>query len=174
MKFLLIVIILTLLITDETKCQTFFASSRKSFNQSRNILKEKILSAENQQEKSFFLEIDSVDFNLDLPKIANKIHRDSVYNVVEENAYFLGSETEMYDYIYKNIAKNHKKKGVTVVIKLIVENFGGISHPHVLSCGNDEKLANDILKLVKTMKVWTPGKILGFDVSSHYIITVKF
>lgn len=167
---LLLIIPLTLFFIQTTQSQILYAGSVKSFKANINLIKQEVLSFENQTSKLNFSAKDSVDFKLDAPKIMSLIHRDSVYTHVEEEAYFMDGQKEMLEYISKNISKKYKKKGTKIVIKLTIENFGGISHPHVLSCGNDEKLANQVLNIVRTMKIWTPAKIFGFDVNSYYTI----
>jgi hypothetical protein len=167
---LLLIILLTLFFIQTTQSQILYAGTAKSLKANLMLIQREVMSFENQNSKPYFSGKDSVDFKLDAHKIMSLIHRDSVYTHVEEEAYFMDNKEEMLEYISKNISKSRKKKGTKVVIKLIVENFGGISHPHVLSCGNDEKLANEVLKIVQTMKIWTPAKILGFDVNSYYTI----
>jgi hypothetical protein len=170
----LLLIILCLSFAQKVQSQILFASSRKSISSNIPTIKKGLLALDGKTEQNFYSEKDSVDFKLDTPKIINLINRDSIYTKVEEEAYFKGGKEEMYNHIYKNLSKNHKRKGTKVVLKLTIENFGGISHPHVLSCGNDEKLANDILKIVQTMKIWTPAKIFGFDVNSYYQLVVVY
>jgi hypothetical protein len=170
----LIVMFIYLFFLQETNAQILLASSKKSLKMSVEVVKRGLLELNSVSKNNFFTPKDSVDFKLDIAQIAKLIHRDSIYTQVEEEAYFMEGRSKTNDYILKNIPKNHKRKGTVVVIKLIIENFGGISHPHVLISGNDEKLANDILKIVKNMKVWTPAKIFGLDVSSYHTLTLQY
>jgi hypothetical protein len=175
MKILLCLCFNTLFLSlHEINAQILWATSKKSLKMSVDLVKKELLSIENNAEKTYFSAKDSVDFKLDSPKISILIHRDSIYHQVEENAYFMSGKTEMDEYISKKLSKNHKKKGVTVVIKITIESYGEMRQPHVLSTGGDEILANDLLKIVKAMKIWTPAKIFGFDVSSYYILTLRY
>jgi hypothetical protein len=167
---LLLIIPLTLFFIQSTQSQILFAGTNNPLKTKLSLIKTEILNLENQSTDSFFSRKDSVDFKLDAPKIMSLIHRDSVYSNVEEEAYFMDGKKAMFEYITKNLSKSFKKKGTKIILKLTIENFGGMSHPHVLSCGNDEKLANEVLKIVRTMKIWTPAKIFGFDVNSFYTI----
>ena len=109
-----------------------------------------------------------------------------VYDVVENNAQFKGGEAAMYKFItenmkYPQIAIANKKQG-KMNVQLLVEKDGTLSDYKVLGnpnpFGDDEAgkaLEEEGLRVLKlTSGNWTPAKVKGKTVRSHFVIPIIF
>ena len=109
-----------------------------------------------------------------------------VYDVVENNAQFKGGEAAMYKFItenmkYPQIAIANKKQG-KMNVQVLVEKDGTLSDYKVLGnpnpFGDDEAgkaLEEEGLRVLKlTSGNWTPAKVKGKTVRSHFVIPIIF
>ena len=109
-----------------------------------------------------------------------------VYDVVENNAQFKGGDAAMYKFItenmkYPQIAIENKKQG-KMNVQVLVEKDGTLSDYKVLGnpnpFGDDEAgkaLEEEGLRVLKlTSGNWTPAKVKGKTVRSHFVIPIVF
>ena len=109
-----------------------------------------------------------------------------VYDVVENNAQFKGGDAAMYKFItenmrYPQIAIANKKQG-RMKVQVLVEKDGTLSDYKVLGnpnpFGDDEAgkaLEEEGLRVLKlTSGNWTPAKVKGKTVRSHFVIPIVF
>jgi len=109
-----------------------------------------------------------------------------VYDVVENNAQFKGGDAAMYKFItenmrYPQIAIANKKQG-KMNVQVLVEKDGTLSDYKVLGnpnpFGDDEAgkaLEEEGLRVLKlTSGNWTPAKVKGKTVRSHFVIPIVF
>jgi protein TonB len=90
---------------------------------------------------------------------------------------FMGNDDALYAYVYKNIlypklAKENNIEG-RVIVRFVVEKDGSISNTNILrklGFGCDE----EVIRLIKSMPKWFPGKQNGKPVRVYYTLPIVF
>jgi len=90
---------------------------------------------------------------------------------------FVGGEIELNKFLnknmlYPNLAKENNIEG-RVIIRFVVEKDGSLSNIEILKklgFGCDE----EVIRLIKTMPKWNPGKTYGKAVRVNYILPIVF
>ena len=102
---------------------------------------------------------------------------DSIYNVVSENAEFPGGNMAASNWISKNMTypEECRKKGIEgrVVIKFVVNKDGSIVDAEAVKSPHPA-LAEEGLRVVKSMPKWKPAKEGGKVVRSRFNIPIVF
>lgn len=102
-----------------------------------------------------------------------------IFIIPDEEAYFPGGMKEMQNFIAENIiypevaVNNHIRGRVTV--RFYVNKEGVISDVKIMKgipdCPECDK---EVIRVVKLMPNWIPGKNLGEPIDSYYILPVIF
>jgi protein TonB len=91
---------------------------------------------------------------------------------------FPGGEREMLKYIQENLIypKLALKKQIQgrSICQFIVEKDGSISHIQVVRSSGNKSLDRAAIRVIKTMPKWTPGRLQGKIVRTHYVLPVNF
>jgi periplasmic protein TonB len=121
---------------------------------------------------SIFLSLSSVrSFSQDT------IQDNKVYTVVENIPVYPGGDAALMEFLSDNIRypEEAKTSGVTgtVMVRFIVEKDGSVTNAKILQ-GLDGGCNEEVLRVVKLMKKWTPGKQNGKAVRVLYNLPVKF
>ena len=91
---------------------------------------------------------------------------------------FPGGQQELLKYIQENLIypKQALKKQIQgrSICQFIVEKDGSISHIQVVRSSGNKSLDRAAIRVIKTMPKWTPGRLQGKIVRTHYVIPVKF
>lgn len=100
-----------------------------------------------------------------------------IYEVVEETAEFPGGEKAAVYWILSRIdfskyAQQFDMQG-RVIVKFVVEINGSISNVKVVR-SLDKDLDEEVVRLVKKMPKWKPGRMNGVAVRSYYTLPVLF
>ena len=102
---------------------------------------------------------------------------DSIYNVVSENAEFPGGDVALSDWMRKNMKypEECRKQGIQgrVVIKFVVNKDGSIVDLETVRSLHPA-LAEEGLRVVKSMPKWKPAKENGKVVRSRFNIPIMF
>ena len=102
---------------------------------------------------------------------------DSIYNVVSENAEFPGGDVALSDWMRKNMKypEECRKQGIQgrVVIKFVVNKDGSIVDLETVRSPHPA-LAEEGLRVVKSMPKWEPAKEGGKVVRSRFNIPIMF
>ncbi|MBQ2011666.1 MAG: TonB family protein, partial [Bacteroidaceae bacterium] len=102
---------------------------------------------------------------------------DSIYNVVSENAEFPGGNMAASNWISKNMTypEECRKQGIEgrVVIKFVVNKDGSIVDAEAVKSPHPA-LAEEGLRVVKSMPKWKPAKEGGKVVRSRFNIPIVF
>jgi protein TonB len=107
---------------------------------------------------------------------------DTIYAIalVDTPPMFPGGEDSLKSYIYKNLrypelAKENDIQG-TVYASFIIDKTGKVTNPVIKKGlkGVGVTCDNEVLRLIKNMPNWSPGKLHGKPVKVEYIIPVKF
>ena len=102
---------------------------------------------------------------------------DSIYNVVSENAEFPGGNMAASNWISKNMTypEECRKQGIEgrVVIKFVVNKDGSIVDAEAVKSPHPA-LAEEGLRVVKSMPKWKPAKEGGKVVRSRFNIPIMF
>ena len=102
---------------------------------------------------------------------------DSIYNVVSENAEFPGGDVALSDWMRKNMKypEECRKQGIQgrVVISFVVNKDGSIVDLETVRSPHPA-LAEEGLRVVKSMPKWEPAKEGGKVVRSRFNIPIMF
>ena len=103
--------------------------------------------------------------------------KDSIYNVVSENASFPGGDVALSDWMRKNMKypEECRKQGIQgrVVISFVVNKDGSIVDLETVRSPHPA-LAEEGLRVVKSMPKWEPAKENGKVVRSRFNIPIMF
>lgn len=99
-----------------------------------------------------------------------------VYTSVDKLPEFIG-QRYLHDYMRMNLrypdeAKTQKIEG-RVEVKFIIDEQGNLSNPTVIS-SPDELLSSEVLRVVSTMKEWSPAEVNGKKVRAYFTLPVEF
>lgn len=127
------------------------------------------------------IEIEEVDidddFEMEIQEEEEEEAGDEVFVVVEDPPSFPGGDGEMMQYIQKNIKypKKERELGIQgrVVVSFVVNPDGNLSNFEVLVSPSDN-LAEEALRVVKSMPKWQPGKQRGKAVKVRVNLPVMF
>ncbi len=115
--------------------------------------------------------------NLFTPESSLNDGEDKVFTVVDEQASFPGGETALYKFLGSHIEYPEKarEKGITgiVLVKFVVEKDGRLSNIEIvkgIGGGCDE----EVLRVMKTMPPWIPGKVNGKKIRTEFKLPVAF
>lgn len=104
-----------------------------------------------------------------------KITDTSVYEAVDEPPQFPGGDSALGKYLGKNIrvSKATLKEQIQsrFISKFIIEKDGTVSNSHIINPLN-KAMAKEVLRVVKAMPKWIPGKLNERKVRVSYSIPV--
>lgn len=107
---------------------------------------------------------------------ATHIQRE-VFTTVEQMPEFPGGNSALFSFLSKKIKypkkAKHEKTAGKVVVRFIVEPDGSISSPTVLSKVGDG-CEEEILRVIRKMPKWNPGRENGSFVAVYYTLPVSF
>ena len=138
--------------------------------------------------KKFFLLLLSICFCAVMFAQSDGVNTTSNDTVVGDDDYifveyetwpeFPGGQREMLKYIQENLIypKQALKKQIQgrSICQFIVEKDGSISHIQVVRSSGNKSLDRAAIRVIKTMPKWTPGRLQGKIVRTHYVIPVNF
>ena len=138
--------------------------------------------------KKFFLLLLSICFCAVMLAQSDGVNTTSNDTVVGDDDYicvyyetwpeFPGGQQEMFKYIQENLIypKLALKKQIQgrSICQFIVEKDGSISHIQVVRSSGNKSLDRAAIRVIKTMPKWTPGRLQGKIVRTHYVIPVNF
>ncbi len=75
--------------------------------------------------------------------------------------------------VYPQEALNNGTEG-TVIVNFAVDKKGMIYTPHVVSDKIGDGLEVEAMKVINKMPLWTPGRIKGKNVITHYSLPIRF
>lgn len=100
---------------------------------------------------------------------------DTVYESVDRMPEFPGGQSELLKYISVNLKyPKHFNDQVRVIIKVIVEKDGTLSHARVIRGSTYLDADREALKVLISMPNWTPGYKDGKPVRTYFTIPVMF
>ena len=138
--------------------------------------------------KKFFLLLLSICFCAVMFAQSDGVNTTSNDTVVGDDDYicvqyetwpeFPGGQQEMLKYIQENLIypKLALKKQIQgrSICQFIVEKDGSISHIQVVRSSGNKSLDRAAIRVIKTMPKWTPGRLQGKIVRTHYTLPVNF
>lgn len=102
---------------------------------------------------------------------AEELDSNHVYEFVEEMPEFPGGIEALFKWLSENI-KPHEEIG-RCVVEFIVEKDGSLSNPKIIK-SKTPKLDAEVIRLVKAMPKWKPGKEKGKTVRVKYSLPIAF
>ena len=113
------------------------------------------------------------------PEVHHKevLNDEKIYSVVEQMPQFPGGESELLNYIskqlnYPGIARRNGIQG-KVICRFIITRTGRIEKPEVVR-SLDPACDKEALRVLRSMPVFIPGKQNGVNVSVWYTLPVDF
>lgn len=102
----------------------------------------------------------------------------TVYDVVEEQPEYPGGMNGMLTDVFGNLKYPPEalEKGLKgkVLVQFVIEKDGSITHVEVVKDEVGYGAAEEVLRIVKNMKKFAPGKLGGNPVRTKYILPVTF
>ena len=102
---------------------------------------------------------------------------EKVFTIVEEMPQFPGGDEGLKKYLMKEVdyPKEAKKKGITgkVFVTFVVTNTGKVTDVRILR-GAGNGFDEEVLRVIKAMPDWTPGKQDGKPVNVQFTLPVNF
>ena len=119
-----------------------------------------------------------LNVNAGLPEAlpATKINKPGPVDVAEIMPQYPGGIRALLDFLKKNLRapeEVEENNEVSVKIKFVVNYDGKLESFNVLKSGGTA-FDNEVLRVLKKMPLWIPGKSDGENVSVYYIVPVKF
>jgi TonB family protein len=109
--------------------------------------------------------------------IDNSDPKNPVYKVVEVMPRFPGGENELLKFLSTNVKYPEKAQAAgiqgRVICSFVVEKDGSLSNIKVLR-GIEPLLDAEAIRVIKSMPVWTPGKVKDKPVRVLYTVPVTF
>ena len=113
------------------------------------------------------------------PEVHHKevLNDEKIYSVVEQMPQFPGGESELLNYIskqlnYPGIARRNGIQG-KVICRFIITRTGRIEKPELVR-SLDPACDKEALRVLRTMPVFIPGKQNGVNVDVYYTLPVLF
>jgi len=108
--------------------------------------------------------------------LAKKINKPGPVDVADIMPQYPGGTKALLDFLKKNLhAPGDVEEGdeVSVKIKFVVNYNGKLESFDVLKSGGIV-FDNEVIRVLKKMPLWIPGKSNGENVSVYYVVSVKF
>ena len=114
-----------------------------------------------------------------MPRDTTLNNTDKIYErtTLDVQSEFPGGDMDLYEYVSKNLEypKEAKKIKGKVFVKFVIEKDGSISNIEVIKFPEGgQALADEVIRVVKSMPKWKPGEIKGKPVRSNFILPVNF
>ena len=107
---------------------------------------------------------------------AAKINKEEPADVADIMPQYPGGVKALLDFLKKNLhAPQDVEEGdeVLVKVKFVVDYNGKMESFNIIKSGGDE-FDNEVIRVLKKMPLWIPGKSNGENVSVYYVVPVKF
>ena len=88
------------------------------------------------------------------------------------SAEFPGGEAELLKYIKNNFRYLDKESEGTIYASFIIKRDGSVGPVEILR-GVDSRLDDELVRVLKSMPLWTPAQMEGMMVNSRYRIPVR-
>lgn len=103
------------------------------------------------------------------------LNKDSVYVVVEQMPVFPGGEIEMHKFINENLKYPVVSEEEAIIgsasVRFIVSKTGEVKDVRTLRHA-DSALAKELVRVIKLMPRWTPGKQNGENVDVYFTLPI--
>lgn len=100
-----------------------------------------------------------------------------IFRRVEEMPSFPGGKKAMYEFLYSNLEfpEYAKETGIegTVYVRFVVSESGKITSIKIVR-GLSEGIDKEVIRVIKKMPVWNPGKQNGHPVNVQFTLPVVF
>lgn len=107
---------------------------------------------------------------------ATKVNKPGPLNVADITPQYPGGIKALLDFLKKNLhAPEDIDQGdeISVKVKFVVDYDGKLESFNVIKSGGTE-FDNEVVRVLKKMPLWIPGKSSGENVSVYYVVPVKF
>ena len=99
---------------------------------------------------------------------------ETVYQVVEEQPQFPGGEQALNEYFKKNVKVDANVTHERPIVSIVVKKDGTITDARLLQSSGVEAIDNEVLRVVRGMPKWTPGKFGNESVNTVHVFPVNF
>ena len=98
---------------------------------------------------------------------------ETVYQVVEEQPQFPGGVQAMNEYFKKNVKTDVGIKYESPIVSIVVKKDGTITDARLLQSSGVEAIDNEVLRVVRSMPKWSPGKLGNENVNALHVFPVN-
>ncbi len=98
---------------------------------------------------------------------------ETIHQVVEEQPQFPGGEQAMNEYFKKNVKTDVGVKYESPIVSIIVKKDGTITDARLLQSSGVEAIDNEVLRVVRSMPKWSPGKLGNENVNALHVFPVN-
>ena len=98
---------------------------------------------------------------------------ETVYQVVEQQPQFPGGEQALNEYFKKNVKIDTNVTHELPVVGITVKKDGTITDACLLQSSGVEAIDNEVLRVVRVMPKWSPGKLGDENVNSVHVFPVN-
>ena len=98
---------------------------------------------------------------------------ETIHQVVEEQPQFPGGEQAMNEYFKKNVKTDVGVKYESPIVSIVVKKDGTITDVRLLQSSGVEAIDNEVLRVVRSMPKWSPGKLGDENVNSVHVFPVN-
>ena len=99
---------------------------------------------------------------------------ETIHQVVEEQPQFPGGEQALNEYFKKNVKVDANVTHERPVVGITVKKDGTITDARLLQSSGVEAIDNEVLRVVRDMPKWTPGKLGNESVNTVHVFPVNF
>jgi len=105
----------------------------------------------------------------------NKINKETVIDNPDIPAEYPGGKAALKRFLERNLENpsSENDEQASVLVKFTVKYDGTVSDFEVMQSGGED-FDKEVLRVLRKMPHWIPGKTNGQDVSVHYVIPVRF
>ena len=98
---------------------------------------------------------------------------ETIHQVVEEQPQFPGGEQAMNEFFRQNVKTDVGVKYESPIVGIVVKKDGTITDARLLQSSGVEAIDNDVLRVVRSMPKWSPGKLGDENVNSVHVFPVN-
>ena len=99
---------------------------------------------------------------------------ETIHQVVEQQPQFLGGEQALDEYFRQNVKTDVGVKYESPIVSIVVKKDGTITDARLLQSSGVEAIDNEVLRVVRSMPKWTPGKLGDENVNAVHVFPANF
>ena len=99
---------------------------------------------------------------------------ETIHQVVEQQPQFPGGEQALDEFFRQNVKTDVGIKYESPIVSIVVKKDGTITDARLLQSSGVEAIDNEVLRVVRSMPKWTPGKLGDENVNAVHTFPANF